>query len=177
MKKAYLSAVVIVALILFGGVISSPAADDIGLHKNCIHCGMDRGMFNFSRMLIEYDDGTVAPVCSLHCASINLAISIDKTPKAIKVADFKEKELIDAENSFWVIGGAKPGVMSKQGKWAFGKKEDAEAFMKTNQGKLVSFEEAMKASYDDMYVDTNMIREKRKMKRAQMGDAKMHGSH
>lgn len=170
MKKACFLTFVIVAFIVLGGVFNLRAEDDIGLHKACGLCGMDRGAFNFSRMLIEYDDGTVAATCSIHCAAINLANNIDKSPKAIKVADFNGKQLINAESAFWVIGGNKPGVMSKRGKWAFEKKDDAETFMKLNQGKLVSFEEAMKAVYDDMYADTNMIREKRKMKRMQMKD-------
>lgn len=174
MKKAYLLVFVIGMCIILGGAVNIPAQDDIGLHKNCGLCGMDRGAFNFSRMLIEYDDGTIAANCSIHCAAINLANNIDKTPKAIKVADFNSKQLINAENAFWVIGGSKQGVMSKRGKWAFEKKDDAEAFMKSNQGQLASFEDAMKAAYDDMYADTKMIREKRKMKRMQMKDH-MHG--
>jgi len=129
---------------------------------------MDRGMFDYSRMLIEYDDGTTAPFCGLHCAAVSMASNIDKTPKSIKVADFNGKQLIDAESAFWVIGGSKPGVMSKRGKWAFEKKADAEAFITANQGTLGGFEDAMKASYEDMYSDTKMIREKRKMKRMNM---------
>jgi copper chaperone NosL len=129
---------------------------------------MDRGSFDFSRMLIKYDDGTVSAVCSLHCAALDLANNIDKTPRAIKVADFTGRQLIDAEKAFWVIGGKKPGVMSKRGKWAFEKQEDAENFVKTNQGKLASFDEAMKSAYEDMYADTKMIREKRKAKRTKM---------
>jgi hypothetical protein len=129
---------------------------------------MDRGSFDFSRMLIEYDDGTVSAVCSLHCAAIDLANNIDKTPRAIKVADLTGSQLIDAEKAFWVIGGKKPGVMSNRGKWAFEKKDDAESFMKTNQGKLASFEEAIRMAYEDMSEDTRMIREKRKMKRMKM---------
>jgi copper chaperone NosL len=53
--------------------------------------------------------------------------------------------------------------MSKRGKWAFGQKENAENFIKSNGGTLASFDEVMRASYNDMYEDTKMIREKRKM--------------
>lgn len=177
MKKTCLFGLAMVVCFIFGGMVYAQTQDDIQLHKTCGHCGMDREAYNFSRMLIEYDDGTVAVTCSIHCAAINLANNIDKTPKAIKVGDFNGKQLINAETAFWVIGGNKPGVMSKQGKWAFEKKVDAEAFVKANQGKLASFEEAMNAAYDDMYGDTNMIREKRKMKRMQMTDQKPGDSH
>ena len=158
--------------LIFGGLLVAQTKEDIDLHKDCKYCGMSRGMFDFSRMLIEYDDGTNAAFCSIHCAAVDLSTNIDKTPKAIKVGDFNSKQLIDAEKAFWVVGGAKPGVMSKRGKWAFEKKEDAESFMKTNQGSMATFEEAMKMAYEDMYDDTRSIRERRKMKRMKMMEQK-----
>jgi len=81
----------------------------------------------------------------------------------VKVGDFNSKKLIDAEKAFWVIGGNKPGVMTKKAKWAFENKADAEKFIAENGGSLSTFDEAMKAAYEDMYDDTKMIREKRKM--------------
>jgi nitrous oxide reductase accessory protein NosL len=73
--------------------------------------------------------------------------------------------LLDAEKACWVIGGKKPGVMTKRAKWAFASDKDAQAFIKENEGKPASFDEAMKASYEDMYTDTKMIRERRAKKR------------
>ncbi len=70
--------------------------------------------------------------------------------------------MIDAEKAYWVISGKLPGVMTKNAKWAFEKKEDAEKFITINGGKLVKFEDVMEATYSDMYRDTKMIREKRK---------------
>ena len=142
--------------------------EDIHLHKACKYCGMDRGSFDFSRMLVQYDDGTSVAVCSIHCAAVDLANTIDKSPSSIKVGDFATKQLIDAEKALWIIGGSKPGVMSKRGKWAFATKEEAESFMKSNGGILADFEAAMKAAYEDMYADTKMIRDKRKAKRSMM---------
>ena len=107
-------------------------------------------------------------LCSLHCAAIDLAINIDKTPKIIYVGDFNTKKLIDAEQAFWVIGGNKPGVMTKRAKWAFEKKTDADAFIAKEGGTIANFDQAIKASYEDIYADTKMIRERRKMKRMQM---------
>jgi hypothetical protein len=128
---------------------------------------MDREKFAHSRMLVEYEDGTSLGTCSLHCMAVELALNIDKTPKATLVGDFKEKTLLDVEKASWVIGGSKMGVMTKRAKWAFGKKEDAEKFKAENGGDLASFEQAIKASYEDMYADTKMIRERRKMKKMQ----------
>lgn len=162
----------IIISILVGFVfLAAPAfaetKEDIQKHKSCQYCGMDRGGFDFSRMVINYDDNTSVAVCSLHCAAVDLANNIDKTPVSITVGDFNTKELIDAEKAFWIVGGSKPGVMSRRGKWAFAKKEDAEGFMKSNGGNPADFETVMKAAYEDMYSDTKMIRDKRKSRKMQ----------
>jgi copper chaperone NosL len=167
MNKKKAVAVFAAALVFGVLAVTAFALDDITQSPSCKHCGMDRQKFDFSRMMIEYEDGSSTGVCSLHCAAVELALNIDKAPKVIKVGDFGTKNLIDAEKAFWVVGGTKPGVMSKQGKWAFEKKDAAEAFVKSNGGTLTSFEDAIKIAYTDMYEDTKMIREKRKMKKAQ----------
>jgi len=169
MKKATILSLFVFLCLL---VSVAFAQDDIKKHPSCKHCGMDREQYAHSRMYIEYDDGTTEGVCSPHCAAIDLAINIDKTPKAISVGDYNTKKLIDAEKACWVIGGSKMGVMTKRAKWAFEKQEDAEKFIKENGGKLASFDEAIKASYEDMYEDTKMIREKRKMKKMKMMEHK-----
>jgi len=139
--------------------------EDIQKHPSCKYCGMNRQQFAHSRMIVEYDDGTTEGTCSLHCMAVELATHLDKTPKTIRVGDFNEKKLLDAEKAYWVIGGNKMGVMTKRAKWAFGKKEDAEKFKTENGGDFASFEQAIKASYEDMYADTKMIRESRKMRK------------
>ncbi|KHK03944.1 nitrous oxide reductase accessory protein NosL [Desulfovibrio sp. TomC] len=142
-------------------------SQDVHDHASCPLCGMDRGKFAHSRMLIEYGDGTVFPACSLHCAVLDMAVNLDKTPTKSLVADYKTKELIDAEKAFWVIGGDQMGVMSKRAKWAFASKAEAEAFIKAHGGQLADFDAAIKAAFEDMASDTMMIREKRKMKAMQ----------
>ena len=171
-KMCVVNLVIAICFAFVGLAFAEQTKDDIPVHKACKYCGMDRGAYNFSRMLIEYDDGTIVAFCSIHCAAVDLANNIDKTPKVIQVGDFSGKQLIDAEKAFWVVGGSKPGVMSKRGKWAFEKKEDAENFMKTNQGKIASFEEAMKMAYEDMHEDTKAIRERRKMRRMKIMEQK-----
>jgi copper chaperone NosL len=168
MKKVYALTPVVAVCLIFAVMAFAQTKDDISVHRTCSHCGMDRGMFDFSRMLIEYDDGAVSALCSLHCAAIDLANNIDRTPVSIKVADFNGKELIDAEKAFWALGGNRPGVMSGRGKWAFDARDDADRFIGTNQGELATFEEAMMTAYEDMYADTKMIRDKRKMRRAKV---------
>lgn len=136
--------------------------EDVKEHPSCVYCGMDRGKFSTSRMLIKYSDGTEAATCSLHCTALDLAVNIGRSPAEIMAADYDTGELVDAERSPWVLGGEKPGVMSRRAKWAFSGKEGASAFMEAHGGAMASFEEALKASYEDMYEDTKMIREKRK---------------
>jgi len=157
------SAIVIVLFLLVFG-ISSVAVAEMHTHgkDGCPFCGMEKEKFGHTWMTIEYDDGSKVGFCSIHCAAIDLATKIDKTPVKIEVGDYVSKKQVDAEKASWVIGGNKPGVMSKRAKWAFGKKADAEAFIKENGGTLAFFDEAMKAAYEDMYGDTKMIRDKRK---------------
>ena len=164
MKKGVLFVVLCSFFLSMTGVVlgANDVQQDIQKEPTCKYCGMDRGKFAHSRMLVVYDDGSVLGTCSIHCLAVDLALNIDKTPSSIQVGDFNTKKLIDAETAFWVIGGNKPGVMTKQAKWAFGTKEDAEKFIMLNGGTLATFDEAMKAAYESMYADTKMIRDKRK---------------
>lgn len=148
-------------------LLATPLFAAVEAPGNCTYCNMDREKFGHTRMLIEYDDNSSTGLCSLHCAAIDLSSHLDKTPTAIRVGDYNSKELINAETAVWVIGGKLNGVMSARGKWAFAKGEDADRFIAVNGGTRATFEEAMNAAYEDMYKDTRMIRERRKMKRMQ----------
>ena len=178
MRKRGVALVLVLAFCFFSGeVVLAQMDEDIQKYPSCKYCGMDRQQFAFSRMFIEYDDGTFMAACSIHCAAVDLATNIDKTPKTLQVGDFNTKKLIDAESATWVIGGSKQGVMTKRAKWAFEKKEDAEVFAKVNNGAVSTFDEAMKAAYEDMYSDTKMIREKRKMMKTKMQSSAEHKHH
>ena len=143
---------------------TAPAKGGDG-ETSCKYCGMDRKKFSHSRMLIEYDDGMTTATCSLRCAAVDLVSNIDRTPRAILVGDYVNRQLIDAEQAVWVIGGTKQGVMTRNPKWAFAGRDAAEAFVKENGGRLATFDETMTAAYGDLYQDSNMIREKRKMRK------------
>jgi nitrous oxide reductase accessory protein NosL len=165
MRKEGLLVLAMVLFFLTGMFGLAEAQEDVQKHSSCKYCGMDRAQFAHSRMLIKYDDGSEVGTCSIHCVAVDLAINIDKTPGGIMVGDCGTKKLIDGEKAFWVIGGNKMGVMTKRAKWAFEKKEDADKFIKENGGEAAPFDLAMKAAYEDMYADTKMIREKRKMRK------------
>jgi copper chaperone NosL len=166
MKRGALSFLLVACLVLTGGV--GFCEDDLQTHPTCKYCGMDRAKFAHSRMLVQYDDGTEEGVCSIRCLAVDLALNLDKTPISLYVGDLNTGKLIDAEKAFWVIDPNKPGVMTRQAKWAFEKKNDAEKYIAKNGGSPTSFDQAMKATYEDMYTDTKMIREKRKMMKMQM---------
>lgn len=167
----------ILSILFFGFCLLAATAaravqpPDVLQSPSCRHCGMDRGRFSHSRMLIEYEDGSTVATCSLHCTAVELANTIDRIPVAVRVADYDSKELLDVDTAVWVIGGNKNGVMTGQAKWAFASSGAAEKFIKADGGRIAVFDEAIKAAYDDMYQDTKMIREFREMKRNKHKDS------
>ena len=162
MKRYMLVSILIMAM----ASMVFAAETDIEKHPSCNYCGMNRAKFSHSRMLIEYDDGTAVGVCSLRCAAVDLINNLDKTPRHIGVGDQASHKLVDAEKAVWVLGGSKPGVMTSRPKWAFATIQGAEGFIKEHGGTMTTFEASMKAACEDIYQDTRMIRERRKMKRA-----------
>ena len=162
MKITFL--IILLAMMVVHGTASALEPQDIKDFPTCKYCSMNRAQFAHSRIVVEYDDGTRFGACSLHCAAVNFAINLNKNPKAIRVGDYYSTELIDAETAYWVIGGMKPGVMTKRGKWAFQRKNDAEKFISENGGEMTAFEQALNAAYEDMYMDLKMIRSKRKIR-------------
>lgn len=134
----------------------------------CHQCGMDRDKFSHSRMVIEFGDGSTIATCSLHCAAVELAATIDRIPVMVSVSDYNSKALIDADEAIWVVGGKKKGVMTAKAKWAFAERRTAEKFIQAYGGSIGTFDEAIKAAYEDMYQDTKMIREFRKMMRPKL---------
>jgi nitrous oxide reductase accessory protein NosL len=125
------------------------AGDDIDTHRSCAFCGMDRKAYGFSRMLILYEDGVEAGVCSLHCAVIELDTNKDRKVRALLVADREERNLIPAETAFWVLGGSKRGVMTQRPKWAFRTMAAAENFVRTYGGTVITWNEALAAARED----------------------------
>lgn len=149
-------------------LVAAPAAKaqpDVDKHPSCPYCGMDRAKFAHSRMLINYQGGSSVGTCSLHCAVIDQSLKIDLIPAQVLVGDFGSKKLINAERAYWVMGGDKMGVMTSRAKWAFENQKDAQKYINDHGGKLVTYEDAVKGAFEDMYKDIQMIRKKRQMKR------------
>jgi copper chaperone NosL len=171
MKKMILCSILAVFCLSLGSALWA-LENDVKEMPSCKYCGMNREMFAHSRMLTEYSDGSKEGTCSLHCAAVDLALNLDKAPKTIQVGDYGTKALINAETAAWIIGGSKPGVMTRNAKWAFANKADAEKFRLENGGRLAAFDEVLEAAYKDLADDTKMIRERRKMRKMQMMEKK-----
>jgi copper chaperone NosL len=143
MRKFLLPLSLVLVLVLVLAAVAALALGGIEAPKSCKQCGMDRTMFAQSRMIVNYADGTSAGTCSLHCAAANAKGNSGRKIKSLQVADCRTRSLMDAKQAVWVIGGKKRGVMTALPKWAFARKDDAEAFVKMNGGKIASFGEAM----------------------------------
>lgn len=154
-------------LVLTGSIVLAQQHQAGQAPQSCSYCGMDRQKFAHTAMLIEYEDGSTAGTCSIHCAAVDLAINIDKTPRTIQVGDFVSRQPTDAAAACWTIGGDQQGVMTRRAKWAFANRADCEKYASEHGAKVTDFDEAVKAAYEDMYADTKMIREKRKARRNQ----------
>ena len=137
-------------LLLFTMLSAVSAADDIEEHRSCIHCGMDRKAYGFSRMLVQYEDGSSVGLCSLRCAVVELDANPKRTVKAILAADRTDRTLIDAKRAAWVMGGVKRGVMTTRPKWAFSSPASAEAFVADYGGSIVTWDEALAAAREDL---------------------------
>ena len=133
--------------------------------ESCRYCGMKKSEYGHSWVIVDHGENKVEGFCSVHCAAIDMALHTDKPVLKITVGDYDSKEQVDAEKAYWVIGGDKMGVMTSRAKWAFQSKDSADEFIKTHGGRPATFQEVMKAAFEDMYEDTMMIRKKREMMR------------
>ncbi|WP_372681103.1 nitrous oxide reductase accessory protein NosL [Desulfosarcina sp.] len=155
-SAVYCAFIVLASLLVFVNVALS---DD----DSCIHCGMMKAKFGHSWVIIEHSDGTQEGVCSVHCAAIDMALHTHLPVENITVGDYNTKKQIDVDKAYWVIGGDKMGVMTTRAKWAFETKKAADAFIAEHGGRPSTFEEVMKAAFEDMYEDSLMIQKKRQM--------------
>ena len=151
MLKSKFAITAVLTLVLFSMTeLNALAQDDIDAHRSCAVCGMDRKAFGYSRMLVQYEDGSAKGVCSLRCAVVELNANKVQKVKALLVADRDARTLIDVEQAIWVLGGSKRGVMTQEPKWAFQSKTGADAFIKANGGKIVTWTEALAAARNEI---------------------------
>ena len=111
--------------------------------STCVNCGMSLKMFYKTSHIATFADGSKKQYCSIGCLSSDL-----KKHKAIKVevVDAHTQKVIDAKSAHYVIDSDVRGTMSKRSKLAFASNQDASSFMKEHGGKLINFEQALKAA-------------------------------
>jgi len=64
----------------------------------------------------------------------------------VEVVDAKTQKIINAKKAYYVIDSDVKGTMSRRSKLAFASKRDAEAFIKEHGGKIITFQQALKAA-------------------------------
>ena len=103
--------VLVISMMVFlsTGLFNVLAEEDISKHPACPLCGMDRAKFAHSRIYIEYDDKSMLGTCSIHCAAIDMAVNIDKTPQMIMLGDVNTKHSSTPRRPFGLSTGKKWG--------------------------------------------------------------------
>lgn len=123
------------------------AREDIAKFPSCELCGMDRNHFDYSRAVVELNDGTTVGTCSISCAE--KAAAQRGNVKVIRVADYNTKELLFADQAIWVVGGSKRGVMTMKPKWSFASEEAARKFIAENEGNLAKYSDIKQAVHEE----------------------------
>lgn len=148
-----------------------PHVNDIEKYPSCGYCGMNRRTFHHSRMLIQYADDMVDPLCSLRCAVNSLSLYLGRIPKAIWVGDnaatTEPLPLTNAEQATYLVGSSIRGVMTRRSKVAYSTPDAAARAMATSGGETADFDKTLAAAYADVaesvarYLKTNAERLKR----------------
>lgn len=147
----------------------TPQTSDVEKYPTCPYCGMDRRYNHESRMLIHYGNDLPDPLCSIHCATISLAINLSLDPKAIYVGDnaidAAPRPLVEVSQASFLVGSDIPGVMTANSKVAYGSVEAATAAQKAHGGMLMDFQQALKVSFTDLAADLERMRKAREERR------------
>lgn len=114
---------------------------------SCAICGMHLPTFYKTNHAADTKDGT-KQYCSLHCVVEDN--ELNKTDlKNLRVVDTNNLQFIPATEAFYVVGGKKPGTMSRTSKYAFSKESDAKSFAKEFGGKVMKFYDAYNVATKD----------------------------
>ncbi len=133
----------------------------------CPACGMNLPMFYKTNHAADID-GKTKQFCSIHCLAETMKGG--KKVTNIRVVDNSSLKFIDATKAWYVVGSNKAGTMSSVSKYAFAKKSDAEAFAKTNSGKVMDFNATLALVNKGLSKESGMIHEKQSMM-AKKGEA------
>ena len=126
----------------------------------CPNCGMVRPMWARTWKTFENAEGK-SQACSFHCLA-DVALKSGEDPKNVRVAlYFNPKEMIPAEQAFFVVGSKAKGTMTMKSKIALSSKVEAEKFAASCGGKVVGYEEALAMAKAGIAKENPMLLEKR----------------
>jgi hypothetical protein len=100
-------------------------------------------LYEATRHVVVYEDGSQVETCSLACAA-KLYKGSDKKITKLMAADYLTHDLIEAQTAFYLEGSDVSGVMSYTSRIAFKTKDDALKFQKKHGGTIIPFQEALK---------------------------------
>ena len=148
---------------------SKPVLTQKGAQKEwCPVCGMKLESYYKTSHYARLADGKERQYCSIRCLAVDMQeYAIDLS--SVRVVDAKSEKVLEASGAFYVMGSDVAGTMTKVSKLAFSTKEDALAFIKEHGGKLVRFEEALKAARNSLASDVAMVQMKKEKKVYPMG--------
>jgi len=133
---------------------------DKGLQGQCPNCGMGRPMWARTWMTYENSQGA-SEVCSFHCLA-DVALKSGEEPKNVMVATYMEPgKTIPAESASFVVGSKAKGTMSMTSKIAFASAEEAEKFVQSCGGKLMSYGEVLALAKESISKENKVINERR----------------
>lgn len=120
-----------------------------GKHKaHCIVCAMHLPTFYKTNHAATTRENHQRQYCSLHCFVHDNEMSrIDLYH--VKVVDLKTLKFISAECAYYVVGSMKKGTMTRFSKYAFAKREDADAFVEKYGGHVMNFYDAYTIAVQD----------------------------
>ena len=129
----------------------------------CPNCGMGLNMWARTRHEFINSEGEHA-VCSIRCMA-DISNNSGEKPTMGKTALYlRPEKMVQVENAYYLLGSSAKGTMTMKSKIAFASEEDAKAFQQQYGGKIISFQEALKAAGEELAVSRPKIEKKRKKK-------------
>lgn len=126
----------------------------------CHNCGMKRPMWARTWHTYSVSESKLE-VCSLHCLAESSYNSGNK-PENVQVALYMQPEKsMDVDKVFYVLGSQAPGTMTMRSKLAFPSRAEADSFVESCGGTVVTFGDAYKSALLGIKKENKMINDKR----------------
>ena len=108
--------------------------------EDCRVCGMWIDQYMHTRHVLTEANGSRVSFCSFTCAAKYIK-KHEPDVKQLQAADYLTAELVDAEETFYLVGSEAPPVMGYTSIIAFANIKAAKNFQKLHGGKIMTFDE------------------------------------